>query len=278
MLKKGIIKTAQIQMPVITELAVLQAYLDKNISYAAENGADIVLLPEMFCCPYETSQFPLYAEPEGGAVWQLCSDLAAGYHVYLSAGSIPELEESTGNIYNTAYVFDNNGKQAAKHRKMHLFDIDVEGGQYFKESDTLSAGNDITVFDADFACIGLCICYDIRFPELVRLMADKGAEMVIVPAAFNMTTGPAHWELTLKAQAVFNQVYVLGTSSARDMNSSYHSWGHSMVSDPWGNITGSLDEKEGILFSEIDLSAVSRIRQQLPLMKHRRSDVYTLKI
>ena len=120
----------------------------KYIEIAAKEKADIVTLPEMFNCPYKTSNFPVYAEPEGGDSWQAMSSLAKKYGVYLFAGTMPESE--SGHTYNTAYVFDRMGTQIAKHRKMHLFDINVEGGQFFKESDTLTAGNKITVLDTEF--------------------------------------------------------------------------------------------------------------------------------
>ncbi len=268
------VKTAQIQSPLFNKLDEMEAYLRRRMKEASDDGADLVMLPEMFYCPYATEEFPQRAEHEGGSMWQFCSEIAAEYSVYLAAGSVPELDVESSKVYNTAYVFDRSGKQIAKHRKMHLFDIDVKGGQRFMESDTLSAGNEITVFDTDFGKVGLCICYDIRFPELTRLMALKGAEIVLVPAAFNMTTGPAHWELTFRAQAVFNQVYVLGTSTARDMSRSYHAWGHTIAIDPWGDVKGQLDENEGMLITDIDLTRIYEIREQLPLLKHRRTDIY----
>lgn len=242
---------------------------------AAGLHADLVVLPEMFCCPYETANFPLYAQPEGGQIWTECRELAKSYGLYLSAGSMPELGFD-GSVYNTAYVFDRNGSQIAKHRKMHLFDIDVKGGQSFKESDTLTAGNRITVFDTEFGKMGLCICYDFRFPELCRLMALQGAEVILVPAAFNMTTGPLHWELMFRSQAMYNQVFALGTAPARDLSASYHSWGHSIAVDPWENVMAQMDEKEGYQLVELDTDEISAVREQLPLLRHRRSDLYTL--
>jgi predicted amidohydrolase len=229
----------------------------------------------MFCCPYEAANFPLYAEPEGGDIWSLCRDLSKQYSLYLSAGSMPELDES-GKVYNTAYMFDRMGNQIAKHRKMHLFDISVTGGQTFRESDTLSAGNEVTTFETEFGTMGLCVCYDFRFPELGRLMALKGAQLVLVPAAFNMTTGPAHWELTFRAQAVFNQFFTVGTASARDTGASYQAWGHSIAVNPWGTVIAQMGETAGFQFVELDLSKTKQIREQLPLLQHRRTDIYTL--
>ena len=180
-------------------------------------------------------------------------------------------------VYNTAYVFDREGKQIGKHRKAHLFDINVEGGQCFKESDTLSPGERIGCFDTEFCRIGLCICYDFRFPETARLMAQDGAKIILVPAAFNMTTGPAHWELMFRQRAVESQCYVIGTAPARDPESSYTSWGHSIAVDPWGRILTQMDEKEGIRIVELDLDYVDKVRQELPLLAHRRSDLYELR-
>lgn len=236
---------------------------------------DLVTLPEMFNCPYQTDLFPVYAEREGGTSWQQLSQIARKEQIYLAAGSIPEVDEE-GKVYNTAYVFDREGRQIAKHRKMHLFDINVTGGQYFKESDTLTAGNKVTVFDTEFGRMGLCICFDIRFPELSRLMVQDGAQILLIPGAFNMTTGPAHWELSFRARALDNQVYILGTAPARDPKSSYASWGHSIAVSPWGEVLGQLDEKEGVLIQELNLEEIARIRRDLPLLESRRLDLYRL--
>lgn len=269
-------KAALVQMRVDSnKLKNLQIASD-SISQAAEQGADMVVLPEMFCCPYHTSNFPIYAEKEGGPHWQMMSDAAKQNHVYLVAGSMPEKDDN-GLIYNTSYAFDREGKQIAKHRKMHLFDIDVKGGQSFKESDTLTAGNQVTVFDTEFCKMGLAICYDFRFPELSRLMVERGAKVIIVPAAFNMTTGPAHWDILFRTRALDNQVYTIGTSPARDERACYVSYANSIVVSPWGDVTMKMDEKEGIKYCELDLERVESVRNQLPLLAHRRRDVYTLR-
>ena len=266
--------------------AILQTYVyqekKRNLIQAAElladpalQDIDLAILPEMFYCPYENKFFPEYAEPEGGETWEKCSRLAADHGIYLVSGSMPERDEE-GRIYNTSYVFDRKGHQIGKHRKMHLFDIDVKGGQYFKESDTLTPGDQVTVFDTEFGKMGLCICYDFRFPELARLMVDEGAQVIIVPAAFNMTTGPLHWELMFRQRAVDNQVYTIGAAPARDLNAGYHSWGHSIAADPWGKVLMEMEEKPAVKVVELDLDEVKKVREQLPLLKHRRGDIYAL--
>lgn len=270
------IRLLQVQMPVSEQVEKNLSAAGQAIETAASGGIDLVSLPEMFCCPYDTANFPLYAEETGGAVWACCSRLAKAYGIYLSAGSVPERGED-GAVYNTAYVFDRNGKQIAKHRKVHLFDIDVEGGQSFRESDTLTPGNSITTFDTEFGTLGLCICYDFRFPEMGRLMAVRGAKLLLVPAAFNPTTGPAHWELMFRAQSMFNQVFTVGTAPALNPSGSYHSWGHSITVDPWGTVVAQMDAEAGCQTVELNLSETDSVRRQLPLLKHRRTDLYTLK-
>lgn len=269
------IKIATLQTKVNTKKEDNIKQLQRILKEESLNGVDLITLPEMFNCPYQTSNFPVYAEKEGGETWQVCSSLAKENKIYLSAGSIPEIDDG-GHVYNTAYVFDREGKQIGKHRKVHLFDISISGGQHFKESDTLARGDRITVFDTEFCVMGLCICYDFRFPELARLMADKGAKVILVPAAFNMTTGPAHWELMFRQRAVDNQVYTVGTAPARDEQGPYTSWGHSMIVGPWGEVIMQMDEKENIKITEIDLDIVDKVRDELPLLKHRRKDMYSL--
>lgn len=268
-------KIAQIQMKVQKEKKDSLNLVKKIIKTQIPNDVDFIALPEMFNCPYSMENFPLYAEREMDTVWRECSNIAKEYNVYLSAGSVAELDKNN-KVYNTAYVFDRSGKQIAKHRKMHLFDIDVKGGQYFKESETLSPGNKITTFETEFGTMGLCICYDFRFPELARLMTLKGAKVIFVPAAFNMTTGPSHWQVMFRSQALNNQVYAIGTAPSRDLDASYKSWGHSIVVDPWGAIVSQVDEKEHVIINDIDLNYVDEVRTQLPLLKHRRRDVYSL--
>ena len=269
------IKIAAIQMSTVADkmenVRTVKTYLEK----IKDENPDFVILPEMFCCPYQTENFPIYAEKEGGPVWQQLSGSAKQYGIYLIGGSMPE-KDAEGNVYNTSYIFDREGKQIGKHRKVHLFDIDIKGGQTFKESDTLTAGDSDTVFDTEFGKIGVMLCFDIRFPELSRMMVNDGAKVIFVPAAFNMTTGPAHWELSFRTRALDNQIYMVGCAPARDVSAGYISWGHSIVTDPWGRVIDMLDEKKGILLAELDMDYEEQVREELPLLKSRRKDIYQL--
>lgn len=266
-------KVAVIQMHVEEDKMKNMANAAAFVKEAAEQGADIAILPEMFNCPYKTSNFPIYAEEEGGECYRLLSGVAKSLGIYLVAGTMPE-KDSEGKVYNTSYVFDREGRKIGKHRKMHLFDIAVKGGQHFRESDTLTAGNSVTVFETEFGRIGLAVCYDFRFPELARLMVEEGAKAVIVPAAFNMTTGPAHWEVMFRSRAIDNQVYTIGAAPARDVDSCYISYGNSIVVSPWGEVLLRMDEKEGIALETLDFDYVEKIREQLPLLLQRRKDIY----
>ena len=251
------------------------------IKESKKQGADLAVLPEMFNCPYENEKFIEYAEElNGSQTLEKIANIAKEENIHVLAGSIPELEEDgegIQSIYNTAVLFDNKGKLLGKHRKMHLFDIDVKGKIYFKESDTLSAGNDFTVIETELTTIGIGICYDVRFVELSRIMALNGAQILIFPGAFNLTTGPAHWEILFRSRALDNQVYAIGVAPALDKDASYNSFGHSIAVNPWGEIIEELDYEEGIKIVEIDLDEIKRIREEIPILKNRRTDLYEIK-
>ncbi len=270
-------------MKVKIGMAQLNVSADKKKNIAETKAAiekladaDIIVLPEIWNGPYDTKCFREYGETEkDGESIKMLSEMAAKLGKIIVGGSISELDGD--RVYNTSFVFDGQGKIIAKHRKMHLFDIDVKGGQSFKESLVLSAGEDVTVFDTPFCKVGLCICYDYRFPELARLMALKGAQIIIVPAAFNMTTGPAHWEIMFRSRSLDNQIYSVGVAPARDENGGYVSYANSIAVSPWGDVIKRFGEKEQLEITELDLDRVYEIREQLPLLKHRREDVYILK-
>ena len=275
-MERNTLRIASVQLAKQPTKEETYAHIRALVGAIPDGAADLVMLPEMWNGPYDTRLFPTFAEPDGGPSWQFLSALAKETRVYLCGGSIAEREGK--RVYNTSYVFDPEGRQIAKHRKMHLFDIDVTGGQRFFESDTLTAGNSVTVFDTPFCRIGLCICYDFRFPELARLTVDAGAKVLLVPAAFNMTTGPAHWELLFRSRAVDNQVYTVGVAPARDPDASYRSWGHSIVCSPWGDVLMQADETETVRITALDLDRLEQVRKELPVLKQRRTDVYRLEL
>lgn len=273
----GKLRVALCQMAVDTESKKANMLKARKMIYeAADMRANIIALPEMFNCPYNNKHFREYAETyPSGETLKMLSSAAREKKVFIIGGSIPELDDQ-GRVFNTSFIFDNKGILVGKHRKMHLFDIDIKNGVKFKESEVLTGGSEITIVDTPWGKVGVSICYDIRFPELTRIMALKGAKIIFIPAAFNMTTGPAHWELLFKSRALDNQIFVAGISPARNENYSYVAYGNSLIADPWGSIISRLDEKEGILIQDIDLQYIDEIRESLPLLKHRREDIYKL--
>lgn len=267
-------KVSLIQMSVVQEKEKNLAHARELIAAAAAGGADIAVLPEMFCCEYNNRSFIENKESAGGPAWSMLSESARENGIWLIGGSIPE--EEGGRLYNTAFVFDRAGRQACRCRKTHLFDIAVDGGQHFRESDTFTPGSEICTFDTEFGKMGLCICFDMRFPELARIMSLDGALAVFCPASFNMTTGPAHWELMFRGRAVESQVFTLGCAPARDEQGRYVSYANSIAVDPWGTVLARAGAVEATLTLELDLSRVESVRRQLPLMSARRTDLYTL--
>jgi len=238
----------------------------------ASNEAELIVLPEMFNCPYNAKTFHKYAENEPGQTMLWMQRLSKELNITLVGGSIPELVGD--KMYNTSYTY-HHGDLVGKHRKAHLFDVDIKGGITFKESSVLEAGNKATVFKAGNLTLGVAICYDMRFPELMRTMVDQGADMIIIPAAFNTTTGPAHWHVTARARAIDNQVYFLVASPARSEYLSYKAYGHSLMVDPWGEIISEADIKETIIYGEFDLDKVKKVREELPLLLHRKPELYS---
>ncbi len=254
-------KISLIQMKVTADKAQNAARAEELAKRAS--GADVIMLPEMFCCPYETRLFPEYAEAEGGLITQTLSRTARETGAYLIGGSMPEADG--GHIYNTCFVYDPEGRRAAKHRKAHLFDVDIAGGQRFFESETLNAGGSATVFDTPFGKAGVCICFDIRFSQFIHAMRD--IDFLFVPAAFNMTTGPMHWELLFRARAVDEQMFTFGCAPARDEGASYVSYANSIAVSPWGRIIARAGTDETILTLEADSGEVRAAREQIPIGK-----------
>jgi len=256
----------------------------KALKDSATQGSQIVCLPEIWNGPYAAASFPLYAEPipeVGGSIvdpkaspstWML-SEAAKAHKIFVIGGSISE-RAADGSIFNTSCVFSPEGALIAKHRKIHLFDIDIPGKITFKESDTLTGGTEVTTFETPWGKVGLGICYDIRFAELALLMRHQGCKLLVYPGAFNLTTGPAHWELLQRARAVDNQVYVAAVSPARNPDAAYQAWGHSTVVGPWADIVASVSEQPVVIYADLDMDRVEEVRSQVPISHQRRKDLY----
>lgn len=249
---------------------------EEMILEAGRKGANLIALPEMFNCPYQQYLFPSLAEElKDGKTVALLSEMARKTKTYLIGGSIPERDGE--KLFNTSLIFGPQGQLLARHRKMHLFDISIPGQIEFYESAVLSPGEEATAFTTEYGNFGVSICYDIRFPELFRLMIERGIIGALVPAAFNMTTGPAHWETLFRARAIDNQIYMVGISPARDEKAGYIAYGHSLIVDPWGEIIWKAGTGEEVAVVSIETEKVSQVRDRLPLLAHRRLDRYLVK-
>jgi omega-amidase len=270
----------------------------KSIEAAVKNhGAEIVVLPECFNCPYSNDCFLQYSEycPDVNSKSPdqsqnptafFLSEVAKKLNIYLVGGSIPERVDVSGNdhpkLYNTCMVFDPTGNLIAKHRKVHLFDINVPGKIKFVESETLTPGSNITTFEVNTKSssfkVGLGICYDMRFAEYAQILSKLGCSMILYPGAFNTVTGPAHWELLQRGRAVDNQLFVGTCSPARTREGTgYQAWGHSTIVDPWGTVLATTDHDPSIVSQTIDLNRLLEVRTNIPIGKQKRHDLYEVK-
>ena len=281
------LRVALCQMDVGADKSINIANAHSLLTQAKNSGnANLAVLPECWNSPYSTASFPVYAEPMpevGGSIdvsispsTAMLAQVAQDTGMWLIGGSIPERDHND-NLYNTCLVMNPDGHIVGKHRKMHLFDIDIPGKITFKESDSLTGGNDVTVFQSPWGVIGIGICYDIRFPELAMIMREKGASFLVYPGAFNMITGAAHWDLLQRARAVDNQVFVATCSPARDTSpdAGYVAWGHSSLYTPWGEQVCSASSGQEIVYADIDLNDTNAMREQIPCWKQKRTDLYT---
>ncbi|KAK5781419.1 hypothetical protein RI543_001262 [Arxiozyma heterogenica] len=254
----------------------------KFIEMAMQKQPDtkIVVLPECFNSPYSVTKFREYAEViDNKAKSQsidFLSKIALKYGIILVGGSIPEIDPQTNKIYNTSPIFNSKGDLIDIHRKVHLFDVDIPNGITFKESETLSPGNKLTTVNTPYGNVGIGICYDMRFPELTTISARKpnNAFAMVFPSAFNTVTGPMHWHLLARSRAVDNQIYTILCSPARNLESSYHAYGHSLICNPKGEIIAEAGEGEEIIYAELDPEDIANFRQAIPLSSQRRFDLY----
>jgi len=240
------------------------------IRQAATNGARVIALPEVFIWRGTKKLERESAEPIPGPTSTAMAGLARELGIYLLAGSILEEIPGSAKAYNTSLLMDPNGKLIASYRKIHLFDVDLANGVSLRESDTRAHGDEVVVAQTELATMALSVCYDLRFPELYRGLADQGAQLIFVPSAFTAFTGAAHWEALLRARAIENQVYIIAPDQFGKSAKSFETHGHSMIIDPWGKILAELATGSGVICAELDLEYLAKVRTELPALKHRR--------
>jgi predicted amidohydrolase len=240
------------------------------VRHAAAQGARVVALPEVFIWRGSKKFERQFAEPIPGASSTTMAVLARELGIYLLAGSILEQIPGSEKAYNTSLLFDPVGECLASYRKIHLFDVDLANGVSLRESDARAHGETVVVAKTDFGSMGLSVCYDLRFPELYRGLASRGADMIFVPSAFTAYTGEAHWEILLRARAIENQAYLIAPDQFGKSAKSFETHGHSMIVDPWGQVIAELPDGPGVITAEIDLEYLTTVRAELPALKHRR--------
>ncbi|NYT69576.1 carbon-nitrogen hydrolase family protein [Pusillimonas noertemannii] len=239
------------------------------IRQAAEQGAQMAVLPEYFCLMgrRDDDKVALRERPGKGPIQQFLSESARRHGLWLVGGTLPLESPDSGRIYNTTLVYDPQGSQAARYDKIHLFGF-RRGEEAYDESVTIRpGGSEPQAFEAPCGKVGLSICYDLRFPELYRALGETS--LIVVPAAFTYTTGSAHWEILLRARAIENQCYVLAAAQGGKHENGRRTWGHSMLIDPWGDVLDCLPEGPGLALGNISRSRLEDVRQALPALRHR---------
>jgi predicted amidohydrolase len=260
--------TAAIQLNAGTDKA---ENLDKAEAFVVEAGrlaARLVALPEVFAWRGASEEDVSGAEPIPGSTSLRCGEWARRHGVFLLAGSLLERVAGSDKAYNTCLLFDPQGTAIGRYRKAHLFDVELPGQVSVRESAARMSGDEIITVPSALGRIGLSVCYDLRFPELYRALALRGAEIVCVPSAFTFPTGAAHWEPLLRARAIENQVYVVAPNQVGRTPRGGRDYGHSMVVDPWGTVLAQCGETEGVIVAEIRPSYLQQVRREMPCLTH----------
>lgn len=265
--------------------AVVQVHIgedvDENIAtcldlvrQSARAGADIVVLPEMIDFHGDKEQVAAIKTTIPGPVSDRFAAAARELGIWLLAGSMHENIPGSDRTYNTSVLFDRAGNEVARYRKIHLYDVHIPGRVEALESATIAPGDEVVTADVEGHTAGLTICYDLRFPELYRELADRGAEIVFLPANFMLYTGKDHWEPLIRARAIENQCFMLASGQQGVDKNGRASFGRSMIVDPWGTVLATAQDGNGFTIAELDFARLATIRRELPSLANRRKEVF----
>lgn len=246
----------------------MAAFVDE----AAAKGAQLVAFPEVVNI---LSEEPAYAEPIPGPTTELLMRKAKEHHIWIHGGSISEVNPDGPRTYNTTVLINPDGDIVARYSKLHNFDMTLPDGSSVRESDRKEPGKEIVTVQTELGHLGFAICYDMRFPELFRLMALQGAQIIFLPANFTMPTGKDHWEPILRARAIENGCYIIAPDQT-GVKEKFTAYGNSMVVDPWGTVIARASDKPGVILAEIDLDYLESVRQRNPSIHNRRTDLYEI--
>jgi nitrilase len=245
------------------------------LAEAADTNVDLALLPENFAhMPANESERLVIAEdPDNGPIQEFLAGCAKRYGIWVIGGSVPLRSDKANKVYAACMGYDPSGNLVARYDKVHLFDVTLDNGKHYAESDVIEyggLGENISVMETPWGGFGLSICYDVRFPELYRRISCDDMVAIVVPAAFTSETGEAHWELLLRARAVENLAYVIGAGQYGVHPNGRSTWGHSMIVDPWGRVMSELSDGDGVVSAELDLQELVKLRERFPCLDHRR--------
>ncbi|HLW02181.1 MAG TPA: carbon-nitrogen hydrolase family protein [Ktedonobacterales bacterium] len=272
------LRVAAVQMNSGDDKAANVAQAEELIERAAQSGAQLIALPELWTYLGPTEGNQTNAEPIPGPTIERLAALARRHHVTLHCGSMLERADTPGvdpRPYNTAAVLDHEGRLIAKYRKIHLFDADPVGSSApYRESDGIQPGNEIVTFEAEGLRIGLTTCYDLRFPELFRILALRGVQMIIMGSAFTLQTGRDHWEVLVRARAIENGLYLLAPDQVGAHPPKRVAYGRSMIVDPWGTVIAQAPDVPGVITAEISLERLADVRRQIPSLANRQPRAY----
>jgi len=244
----------------------------KLIAEAAKAGAEIVALPENFALMgnEETDKIEKKESDGTGPIQEFLANTAKKHNIWVVGGTIPLAAPEANKVIASCLVFNNQGDRVTRYDKIHLFDVSVPGtGEEYRESDSITKGNRISVFDSPFGKLGVAICYDLRFPELFRKMARHDMDVLIIPSAFTAETGAAHWEVLLRARAIENLCFVVAPNQGGFHLNGRKTYGHSMIIDPWGTVLDCYKTGSGFVINDIDLERLEKVRTTFPALQHR---------
>ena len=268
-------KVSLIQMNSVSgkaaNIAAAKALIERAVT---QESPDWVLLPEHFDWAGGAKSDKL-REAEalpGGPAYTMCQELARTHGIFIHAGSMMEKIPGEERIHNTTVVFDRQGRDIARYRKIHLFDVTTPDGVSYKESATVKPGDAVVTYDCEGVTVGCSICYDLRFPDLFQALAAKGAQMIALPAAFTLQTGKDHWEVLCRARAIETETYFCAAAQTGTFvsgNETRATYGHSLVVDPWGHVVAKASDGVGVVSARIDTELVARTRAMIPVAQHR---------
>lgn len=263
-------KVAVIQMVSGPDVQANLAAVAQLVAQAATQGAALAVLPEnLACMTPDMPRLQALAEAPGqGPIQSALADMAHRYKLWLVAGTLP-LKAQDGRLSNSCLVFDACGESVARYDKIHLFDVNVPGGEVHRESAHFAPGREVVVLDTPVGRLGLAVCYDLRFPELFRAMAARGAELFALPAAFTRATGEAHWEVLLRARAIENQCFMLAAAQGGRHFPGRETFGHSLILGPWGEVLAGHALGPGVALATLDREAQRELRARFPVLAHR---------